>query len=145
MSSDGVELSSISDGVELSSIWEAGSWFPVREFGILLLVMLFLMIVFGIFRKDFSHLKPLLTLFVLLIALGGTILFMTLFFSAKNKNEAEWRDWAKDHCKIVAKKDGSTTTGVGISLKGQAGLFIGGEPGQTGYSCDDGVTYWKNE
>ncbi|MQK22466.1 hypothetical protein EI013_29285, partial [Escherichia coli] len=98
-----------SDGVELSSIWEAGSWFPVRAFGILLLVMLFLMIVFGVFRKDFSHLKPLLTLFVLLIALGGTILFTTLFFSAKNKNEAEWRDWAKDHCKIVAKKDGSTT------------------------------------
>ncbi len=28
MSSDGVELSSISDGVELSSIWEAGSGFP---------------------------------------------------------------------------------------------------------------------
>lgn len=145
MRSDGVELSSISEGVELSSIWEAGSWFPAREFGILLLVMLFLMIVLGIWKKDFSHFKPLLTLFVLLIALGATILFTSLFFSVKDNNEAEWRDWAKDHCKIVAKKDGSTTTGVGISLKGQAGLFIGGEPGQTGYSCDDGVTYWKNE
>lgn len=133
-----------SDDFELSSVWEAGSWFPFRELGILLLVMLFLMIFFGFLRKDFSHLKPLLTLFVLLITLVGTILFTSLFFSAKNKNEAEWRDWAKDHCKIVAKKDGSTTTGVGISLKGQPGLFIGGEQGQTGYSCDDGVTYWKN-
>lgn len=134
-----------SDGVELSSIWEAGSWLPVRECGILLLVMLFLVIVFGVLRKDFSHLKSLLTFFVLLIALSGAILYTTLFFSAKNTNEAEWRGWAKDHCKIFAKKDGSTTTGVGISLKGQVGLFIGGEPGQTGYSCDDGVTYWKNE
>ncbi len=51
----------------------------------------------------------------------------------------------KEHCKVIEKREGATTTGVGISLKGQAGVFLGGEPDQTGYLCDDGVTYWKNE
>lgn len=134
-----------SDGFGFSEVWDTSSWFPVRQLAILLLIMLFLMIVYGFFRKDFSLLKSLLKLSALLIPLGFTIIFMSVLISNKNNSETEWRNWAKDHCKIVAKKDGATTTGVGISLKGQAGLFIGGEPGQTGYSCDDGVTYWKNE
>ncbi|GJK06891.1 hypothetical protein TUM17574_53150 [Klebsiella pneumoniae] len=64
---------------------------------------------------------------------------------ASDQKEQEWRDWATEHCKVIEKREGATTTGVGVSLKGQAGVFIGGEPDQTGYLCDDGITYWKNE
>lgn len=95
-----------SDGVELSSIWEAGSWFPVRAFGILLLVMLFLMIVFGVFRKDFSHLKPLLTLFVLLIALGGRYSLRPYSFLPKTKMKLNGETGQKTTVKLLLKKMG---------------------------------------
>jgi hypothetical protein len=63
---------------------------------------------------------------------------------ASDQKEQDW-NFATEHCKVIEKREGATTTGVGVSLKGQAGVFIGGEPDQTGYLCDDGVTYWKNE
>ncbi|WP_142491011.1 hypothetical protein [Klebsiella pneumoniae] len=80
------------------------------------------------------------------LALAGLFVYiLALFLSPIYEKEQDWRNWAKEHCKVIEKREGATTTGVGVSLKGQAGVFIGGEPDQTGYLCDDGVTYWKNE
>ncbi|WP_318528941.1 hypothetical protein, partial [Klebsiella pneumoniae] len=80
------------------------------------------------------------------LALAGLFVYiLALFLSPIYEKEQDWRNWAKEHCKVIEKREGATTTGVGISLKGQAGVFLGGEPDQTGYLCDDGVTYWKNE
>nr|URH11008.1 hypothetical protein [Klebsiella pneumoniae] len=63
---------------------------------------------------------------------------------ASDQKEQDWRDFAAEHCKVIEKRR-SYHDGSGCFTKGQAGVFIGGEPDQTGYLCDDGVTYWKNE
>ncbi|EJD3148832.1 hypothetical protein M1V18_004405 [Salmonella enterica] len=82
---------------------------------------------------------------LLSICVGGV--FAYILTSANEK--AEWKEWASEHCTIVEKREGSTSlgTGVGIGLNGKVGvgLFSSSEPDQTGYKCDDGVTYWKND
>lgn len=56
----------------------------------------------------------------------------------------EWQRFASDHCKVTEKREGQSTSGIGLSLSGKVGAFFGSTSAQTGYKCDDGVTYWKN-
>lgn len=103
------------------------------------------MIVYSVLLKDFSLLTTFASGLAGIALLGGVISVLVVLVLASDQKEQEWRDWATEHCKVIEKREGATTTGVGVSLKGQAGVFIGGEPDQTGYLCDDGITYWKNE
>ncbi|WP_228293035.1 hypothetical protein [Klebsiella pneumoniae] len=43
---------------------------------------------------------------------------------ASDQKEQDWRDFAAEHCKVIEKREGATTTGVGVSLKGQAGVLL---------------------
>lgn len=58
-----------------------------------------------------------------------------------------WEKFKQDNdCKVVEKREGHSTGGVGLSTSGHVVGMIGNDvPDQVGYLCKDGVTYWKNE
>lgn len=60
----------------------------------------------------------------------------------------QWAKFKQEHsCRIVAKRDGQSSSGVGVGVTNglSLGVFSGSTSPQTAYVCDDGVTYWKNE
>jgi thiol:disulfide interchange protein len=81
---------------------------------------------------------------VLVICILAVIVTGFIFYTNATKKEIKWQEWATEHCKVIEKIDGATSVGVGISTSGQAGAFISPSSNQTGYKCDDGITYWKN-
>lgn len=129
----------------IASLFDGGASLLTSNIAILIFSLLTILIVYSVFFKDFSLLTTFASGLAGIALLGGVISVLVVLVLASDQKEQEWRDWATEHCKVIEKREGATTTGVGVSLKGQAGVFIGGEPDQTGYLCDDGVTYWKNE
>lgn len=61
--------------------------------------------------------------------------------------QEKWAIFKKEYdCKLIEKREGHSTGGVGIATNGQAGIMFGKDvPSQAAYLCNDGVTYWKNE
>lgn len=58
---------------------------------------------------------------------------------------SSWEQFKIDHkCVVVEQRDSQTTTGVGFTFEGKAGVGFGSTPAQVAYKCDDGVTYWKD-
>ncbi|HBV9861066.1 MULTISPECIES: hypothetical protein [Klebsiella] len=129
----------------IASLFDGGASLLTSNIAILIFSLLTILIVYSVLVKDFSLLTTFASGLAGVALLGGVISVLVVWVLASDQKEQEWRDWATEHCKVIEKREGATTTGVGVSLKGQAGVFIGGEPDQTGYLCDDGVTYWKNE
>ncbi|MBF8461907.1 hypothetical protein FMJ63_18040 [Klebsiella michiganensis] len=129
----------------IASLFDGGASLLTSNIAILIFSLLTILIVYSVLVKDFSLLTTFASGLAGIVLLGGVISVLVVLVLASEQKEQEWRDWATEHCKVIEKREGATTTGVGVSLKGQAGVFIGGEPDQTGYLCDDGVTYWKNE
>ncbi|HBV4082332.1 TPA: hypothetical protein MDW27_005049 [Klebsiella quasipneumoniae] len=129
----------------IASLFDGGVSLLTSNIAILIFSLLTILIVYSVLVKDFSLLTTFASGLAGVALLGGVISVLVVWVLASDQKEQEWRDWATEHCKVIEKREGATTTGVGVSLKGQAGVFIGGEPDQTGYLCDDGVTYWKNE
>ncbi|HHI5180786.1 TPA: hypothetical protein ACP4XJ_004911 [Klebsiella pneumoniae] len=129
----------------IASLFDGGASFLTSNIAILIFSLLTILIVYSVLVKDFSLLTTFASGLAGIALLGGVISVLVVLVLASDQKEQEWRDWATEHCKVIEKREGATTTGVGVSLKGQAGVFIGGEPDQTGYLCDDGITYWKNE
>lgn len=80
---------------------------------------------------------------LVLIAIASVL--PKILMSYKSEND-KWEKFSKDHaCKVVSKRDGYSSSGVGITAKGTMGVVVGsGTPGQTAYECDDGIIYWKN-
>ncbi len=58
-----------------------------------------------------------------------------------------WEKFKQDNdCKIIEKREGHSTGGLGISSSGHVIGMMGDDvPDQVAYLCKDGVTYWKNE
>ncbi|EIX9201334.1 MULTISPECIES: hypothetical protein [Enterobacteriaceae] len=129
----------------IASLFDGGASLLTSNIAILIFSLLTILIVYSVLVKDFSLLTTFASGLAGVALLGGVISVLVVWVLASDQKEQEWRDWATEHCKVIEKREGATTTGVGVSLKGQAGVFIGGEPDQTGYLCDDGITYWKNE
>ncbi|MCM5935148.1 hypothetical protein M4B29_19800 [Klebsiella pneumoniae] len=129
----------------IASLFDGGASLLTSNMAILIFSLLTILIVYSVLFKDFSLLTTFASGLAGIALLGGVISVLVVLVLASDQKEQEWRDWATEHCKVIEKREGATTTGVGVSLKGQAGVFIGGEPDQTGYLCDDGITYWKNE
>ena len=77
-------------------------------------------------------------------AIGGILFLFAAMTGNYVDEQSKWKTWAGEHCKIVEKRDGQSTTGVGVGLNGKMGIFSGSTESQTAYRCDDGVTYWKN-
>ncbi|WP_117045920.1 hypothetical protein, partial [Klebsiella pneumoniae] len=103
--------------------------------------LLVVLVLGAVLFKDFSLLTTFASGLAGIALLCGVMSVLVVLVLASDQKEQDWRDFAAEHCKVIEKREGATTTGVGVSLKGQAGVFIGGEPDQTGYLCDDGVTY----
>ncbi|ENC9861417.1 hypothetical protein ABLG29_004811 [Klebsiella variicola] len=129
----------------IASLFDGGASLLTSNIAILIFSLLTILIVYSVLFKDFSLLTTFASGLAGIALLGGVISVLVVLVLASDQKEQEWRDWATEHCKVIEKREGATTSGVGVSLKGQAGVFIGGEPDQTGYLCDDGITYWKNE
>lgn len=129
----------------IASLFDGGASLLTSNIAILIFSLLTILIVYSVLVKDFSLLTTFASGLAGVALLGGVISVLVVWVLASDQKEQVWRDWATEHCKVIEKREGATTTGVGVSLKGQAGVFIGGEPDQTGYLCDDGITYWKNE
>lgn len=129
----------------IASLFDGGASLLTSNIAILIFSLFTILIVYSVLVKDFSLLSTFASGLVGIAVLVGVVSVLVALVLASYQKEQEWRDWATEHCKVIEKREGATTTGVGVSLKGQAGVFIGGEPDQTGYLCDDGITYWKNE
>ncbi|EJG5355167.1 hypothetical protein [Pseudomonas juntendi] len=123
----------MSGGINLA---DYGPW-VVIPFGVALLAS-FVWIGWAVIRS-----KPLpITPALLAIALMGGAVWAT-----STPVPDEWETFKAAHnCKVVGKSEGHSNGGVGITTRGSV-AFIAGDrsPDQTGYLCDDGVTYWKNE
>ncbi|EUC83111.1 hypothetical protein HMPREF1570_5010 [Klebsiella oxytoca KA-2] len=67
-------------------------------------------------------------------------------FAVYEPKPDEWETFKAAHnCKVVAKRDGHSNNGIGVTTRGSVGYIIGDDtPDQVAYQCDDGVTYWKN-
>ncbi len=91
-----------------------------------------------------------LIMFVLLAPVVGLVAYgvANIYENEKRENQ-KWASWAKEHCKVVEKRQGnlSLDSGVGISSSGKpvVGTITSSTPDQTSYQCDDGVTYIRNE
>lgn len=81
----------------------------------------------------------------ILAIIGLAILIITgLYYCAKD--EEDWQQFKIDHhCKIVAHIEGGLTPGIGSSLSGKLVVTSNFEPNKTGYLCDDGITYYRED
>ena len=68
------------------------------------------------------------------------VMLLVLFGSVAYCEAKDWEQFAKDHkCVVVGRTSSSVVPIVGSD--GKVGTaFVSG---QTGYKCDDGVTYWR--
>ncbi|HIC5497158.1 TPA: hypothetical protein ACW43T_004454 [Salmonella enterica subsp. enterica] len=91
--------------------------------------------------KGTSDLPILPALFVIVAVIG------TLSITAGPSEAERWQTFKVEHkCVVVEKREGYSTSGVGITTGGHMAVMTGGgAPDQTAYRCDDGVVYWKNE
>ncbi|EPC0068390.1 hypothetical protein ACRWP7_003298 [Escherichia coli] len=106
------------------------------------------LIIFYFWKKDDTVLTGLYMVFLV-----APIMYILIFglaeIRANEKYEKQkWEAWAEDKCKIIEKRQGSTSleSGLGISTSGQpiVGTMTNSTPDQTAYKCDDGITYWRN-
>jgi hypothetical protein len=78
---------------------------------------------------------------LLVLASMAAILFLAYLAYLSEK---EWLTFAEAHkCQKVGEISDSYVTGVGVSATGQAVITTGVIPGKTGFSCNNGITYWR--
>lgn len=130
-------MNEVSDGFGAVSSPLAGL---AGQMGILFGVLFLLVVVVAVLRGDAGIIKGFLCITLFGVVAGGVAL---MFVEAQQERE-DWQKFAAEHCKVIEKRDSQSTTGVGLSLDGKIGTFFGSTSSQTGYHCDDGVTYWKN-
>ena len=76
------------------------------------------------------------------IAAAALVLVLVGYFAVKDSEQ--WDQFRQDHeCKKVGEISGTTSTGYGITTSGQGGMVTTYTPGKTGWTCNDGVTYWR--
>ncbi|MFO3777826.1 hypothetical protein [Serratia marcescens] len=85
--------------------------------------------------------------FKVLTFIGVTSVFGILFALLVLGAAAESREWEKfkveHNCRVTGKMSGDTNVGYGVSTSGNSVTTINTTPDKTGWTCDDGVTYWK--
>lgn len=78
----------------------------------------------------------------ILIAVSVICIILVIVLSIEEENE--WREFKKSHeCKIVSHVSSSTNVGYGITANGTVGTLVNTTPSQTGWECNDGVTYYR--
>lgn len=72
------------------------------------------------------------------------IFLLGLILVASARESKEWEQFKIAHsCKVVAKVSGDVFNTYGIDGKGNLTVGIGTTSDKTGWSCDDGITYYK--
>jgi len=57
---------------------------------------------------------------------------------------ADWEEFKTAHaCKVTAKVSGDTFNTYGVGANGQMTIGVGSTPSKTGWTCDDGITYFR--
>ena len=70
------------------------------------------------------------------------ILVVGIACCAVRKEKTRWEDFAiAHHCRVTQQVSGDIS--VAPIIGGNGGIAVASTPGKTGYSCDDGVTYWR--
>jgi hypothetical protein len=76
--------------------------------------------------------------------IGGIIALIILLICAAIKNEKDWKQFKIDHqCKITAHVDGDVFNTFSVDSKGSPVVGIGSTPDKTGWTCNNGITYYK--
>lgn len=92
-----------------------------------------------------------------ILVIGGVlaVIFFLLISVVEGAREkrAKWEAFkVENNCVLVGQKDGQTQTGFGVGTsvnsKGHASTtvtpIVTTTPAQSAWSCEDGITYWKN-
>lgn len=68
------------------------------------------------------------------------VLVLIALVAALVQDNQNWQKFKVEHnCKVVGKTAGTWSTGISSS----GSVVSVSTPGQTGWACDDGVTYWR--
>lgn len=82
---------------------------------------------------------------VLAIILVGMVIPILIGWYMQSQADAEWEKFREQHhCKVVGEQAEYPTVGTGINpSNGLPIVVVGVAGGQTGYLCDNGITYWR--
>lgn len=76
--------------------------------------------------------------------LAALVVVLGLVGVASFQEAKRWDAFKAEHdCKMVSQSAATTSTGVGMGMDGKVGVVSMTTPGKTGWTCDDGVTYWR--
>lgn len=83
-----------------------------------------------------NYLMP--AIIVVILGLCGGAIYGSM------KEQERWEQFAATHdCKVIGHKKSQAIMGTGISSSGNVVTTTQTIPAQTGYLCNDGVTYWR--
>lgn len=78
------------------------------------------------------------------LAIAAALGVFVLGVVASVNSHDKWEAFRVEHnCRITGRMDGSTDIGFGLSTSGSLVTTTTSTPSRTGWTCDDGVTYWK--
>lgn len=81
---------------------------------------------------------------VLVVVIGLTCSVVALSVYSSEEEREEWNRFSSQHdCHLVGQREAQHTYGYSYGRNG--GLVSTTVPGQSGYLCDDGITYWRNQ
>ena len=79
-----------------------------------------------------------------IITVTVIVLSVPLLVWAAIVEDREWEKFKVDHkCRIVSYQPSTSSTGTGLSPKGEITTVVVTTPDKTGWLCDDGVTYYR--
>jgi hypothetical protein len=83
--------------------------------------------------------------FLMCAVVVGVVLIIGVLIHLMVQEEREWREFSSvNRCHIVGKVQGDIGVAPVIGDK-NGGVAIVSTDDKTGYLCDDGVTYWRND
>ena len=94
----------------IASLFDGGASLLTSNIAILIFSLLTILIVYSVLVKDFSLLTTFASGLAGVALLGGVISVLVVWVLASDQKEQEWRDWATEHCKVIEKREGATTT-----------------------------------
>ncbi len=88
-------------------------------------------------------------LLVLLAGIGLLVLLIWVI-KADREEQRQWEAFAQaHHCKVTQRMEAVSRTAVGpvVGANGQVStaVTVSTDPAKVAFSCDDGITYWRNE
>lgn len=82
-------------------------------------------------------------IFLIIIAM---VAFLCLVIYGCTKDNQKWENFKmQHHCKVTAHIEGGMSPGIGLSSSGKPVATTNFESDKTGYLCDDGITYYKED